>query len=238
LTVDNNVYGSFLDAFQACQANYTYPSDCYTDLSKKDKSDKEEDKDKDENNVADADNNVIQAPLADFEAFVCQRPGNDNNLLDNLLDALGTREIDRTYDWDAYINRHVLFTDIWTDIKAANLISQTVTVDSCPQPLNLGQRKLYNTVVNQYITELALNGPFPCPLLLNVDGVAESGKTFTLLRSCARLQELASEAGAQNPVFWAALTGIAAFNFIGKTIYSLLRLSVKGKTSDLSPSLL
>jgi hypothetical protein len=158
--------------------------------------------------------------------------------LDDPLDALGTREIDRTYDWDAYINRHVLSTDIWTDIKAANPISQTVTVDSCPQPLNPGQRKLYDTVVNQYTAELALDGPFPRLLLLNVDRVAGSGKTFTLLRSCARLQKLASEAGAQNPVFQAAPTGIAAFNFISKTIHSLLRLPVKGKTFDLSPGLL
>jgi hypothetical protein len=85
---------------------------------------------------------------------------------------------------------------------------------------------------------LALDGLFPRLLLLNVDRVAGSGKTFTLLRSCAQLQELASKAGAQNPVFRAASTGIAAFNFIGKTIYSLLRLPVKGKTSDLYPSLL
>jgi hypothetical protein len=130
LIVDNNVYGSFSDAFRACQANYTHPPDCYTDLPKKDKSDKEDD-DKDEDNVADANNNVIQAPLADFEAFACRRPSNNNDLLNDLLDALGTREIDRTYDWDAYINRHVLSTDIWTDIKAANLILQAITVNSC-----------------------------------------------------------------------------------------------------------
>jgi hypothetical protein len=97
LTVDNNVYRSFSNAFQACQANYTHPPDCYTNLPKEDKSDKEDD-DKDKDNVADADNNVIQASLADFEAFARQRPGNNNNLLDDLLNALGTREIDRTYD--------------------------------------------------------------------------------------------------------------------------------------------
>jgi hypothetical protein len=187
LTVNNNVYGSFPDAFQACQVNHTHLLDCYTDLPKENESDEKKDKNKDEDNVTNADNDVIQAPLADFEAFARRRPGNDNDLLDNPLDALGTREIDRTYDWDTYINRHVLSTDIWTDIKAANLISQTVTVDSCPQSLNLEQRKLYNTVVNQYTTELALDGLFLRLLLLNVNGVARSRKTFTLLRSCARL---------------------------------------------------
>jgi ATP-dependent exoDNAse (exonuclease V) alpha subunit len=69
---------------------------------------------------------------------------------------------------------------------------------------------------------------------LNVDGVAGSGKTFTLLKTCARIQELASQAGKQNPVFRAAPTGVAAFNFVGKTLHSLLRLPVKGKKSDLS----
>ena len=68
---------------------------------------------------------------------------------------------------------------------------------------------------------------------MNVDGIAGSGKTFTLLKTCARIQELAREAGKQNPVFRAAPTGIAAFNIIGKTLHSLLRLLVKGKKSDL-----
>ena len=71
-------------------------------------------------------------------------------------------------------------------------------------------------------------------LLLNVDSVARSGKTFTLLKTCARIQELAKEAGKRNPVFRAAPTGIAAFNIVGKTLHSLLRLPVKGKKSDLS----
>jgi hypothetical protein len=59
-----------------------------------------------------------------------------------------------------------------------------------------------------------------------------------LLRSYTQLQKLAFKAGAQNPVFQAASTGIAAFNFISKTIYSLLRLPIKNKTSDLSSNLL
>ena len=67
-----------------------------------------------------------------------------------------------------------------------------------------------------------------------MDGVAGSGKTFVLLKTYARLQELAQQAGKQNPVFRAAPTGIAAFNIVGKTIHSLLRLPVKGRKSDIS----
>ena len=50
----------------------------------------------------------------------------------------------------------------------------------------------------------------------------------------ALIQELAIEGRKQNPVFQATPTGIAAFNIVGKTLYSLLQLLVKGKKSDLS----
>jgi ATP-dependent DNA helicase PIF1 len=69
---------------------------------------------------------------------------------------------------------------------------------------------------------------------LNVDSVAGSGKTFTLLKTCAQIQELAKQARKQNLVFQAAPMGIAAFNIVGKTLHSFLRLPVKGKKSNLS----
>jgi hypothetical protein len=119
-------------------------------------------------------------------------------------------------------------------MKAENPVSQVVTLDPSPLPLNPEQRKLYDTVVTQYSQELALASPAPPQLLLNVDGVAGSGKTFTVLKTYARIQELTTEAGKQNPVFRAAPIGIAAFNIIGKILYSLLRLPVKGKKSDIS----
>jgi hypothetical protein len=69
-----------------------------------------------------------------------------------------------------------------------------VIVDSLPDLLNLEQRKLYNTMVGQYTQELTyttFGNPPLSQLLLNVDGVAKSRKTFTLLKTCARIQELA-----------------------------------------------
>jgi ATP-dependent DNA helicase PIF1 len=68
--------------------------------------------------------------------------------------------------------------------------------------------------------------------------LAGSGKTYTLLKICAKLQDLASQAGKQNPVFRAAPTGIAAYNITRKTLYSLLRLPVKAQATDLSLSTL
>ncbi len=55
-----------------------------------------------------------------------------------------------------------------------------------------------------------------------------------LLKICARIQELAQQAGKQNPVFRAAPTGIAAINILERTLHALLRMPVKGKKSDLS----
>ena len=111
-----------------------------------------------------------------------------------------------------------------------------MTVDSDPGPLNPEQRKLYDVVTAQYVQELASNDPRP--LLLNVDRVARSGKTFTLLKTCARLQELAEQSGKGNPVVHAAPTGVAAFNIVGRTLHSLFQLPVKQKTSDLSTATL
>jgi hypothetical protein len=152
----------------------------------------------------------------------------------DLLETLGTREMDRNYDWSLHVDRYDLSPEVWDQIKAENPIAQVVTMDSSPLPLNLEQRKLYDTVVNQYTQELAWDRPAPPQLLLNVDGVAGSGKIFTLLKTCARIQELARDAGKRNPVFRAAPTGIAAFNIVGKALHSYLRLPVKGKKSDLS----
>ena len=122
--------------------------------------------------------------------------------------------MDRNYDWSPHIGRYNIPPEIWDQIKAENPIAQVVTIDSSPDPLNLEQRKLYDTVVDQYSQELAWDRPAlellapelawgrpaPSQLLLNVDGVAGSGKTFTLLKICARIQELAEQAGKQNPV--------------------------------------
>ncbi|EXU94545.1 PIF1-like helicase, partial [Metarhizium robertsii] len=228
LTVDGRVYGSYIDAFRACRRSHTHPEDFYTDPDpdpESGASDAESDEDFEEQ--------AEDHPLADFEAFARRRPHEDFTRVD-LLDSLGSREMDRDYDWSSHIGRYDIPPDIWDQVKAENPIAQVVAMDPSPFPLNREQRMLYDAVVSQYSQELALDAPVPRQLLLNVDGVAGSGKTFTLLKTCARIQELALEAGRQNPVFRAAPTGIAAFNIIGKTLHSLLRLPVKGKKSDLS----
>jgi ATP-dependent DNA helicase PIF1 len=228
LIVDGIEYGSFTDAFNICCTSHTHPLDFYTDPLRE--GDDESDEESEEEEL---DMDRIEQPLADFEAFARRQPGRELDFADP-LDTLGAREIDRSYNWSVHSSRWVILPEVWNQIKADNLITQAVIVDSCPLLLNHEQRKLYDTIVDQYTAELGHNGPFPRPLLLNVDGVAGSGKTFTLLKASARLQELATDAVLPNPVLRAAPTGIAAFNFTGKTIHSLLRLPVKGKTADLS----
>jgi PIF1-like helicase len=135
--------------------------------------------------------------------------------------------------WSEHVGRCGILSEVWDQMKAENQTTQTVTMDSSPLPLNPEQRQLYDIAVDQYSRELA-SDILPPQLLLNVDGVAGSGKTFTLLKTCARLQELAAQVGRQSAVFRAAPTGIAAFNILGRTLHRLLKLPVKAKRSDLS----
>jgi ATP-dependent DNA helicase PIF1 len=178
----------------------------------------------------------VEVPLADFEAYARRRPNHDLGQLDG-LDGLGTRHIDRAYDWSPHVGKYSLDSEDWGRLRAENPIEQAVDVSPSAESLNLEQRKLYDIVVNQYIQELS-DPALPQQLLLNVDGVAGSGKTYTLLKICAQLQDLALQARRQNPVFRAAPTGIAAYNIAGKTLHSLLRLPVRTQQADISASTL
>jgi ATP-dependent DNA helicase PIF1 len=216
------------DAFRACRRLHTHPDDFYTDLEADGQdTDSEEDGDsvRDESDAE---------PLADFELFARRRPRDD--LTCSFTDDLGSRDLDRAYDWTSHVGHNITTPDEWDQFMLLNHTEQAVTVNSDPGPLNTEQRKLYDVVTAQYVQELTGDGPRP--LLLNVDGVAGSGKTFTLLKTCARLQELAEQSSRGNPVVRAAPTGVAAFNIVGRTLHSLFRLPVKQRTTDLSTATL
>jgi hypothetical protein len=88
--VDNRVYRSYIDAFQACHRSYTYPEDFYTDPeAEPEVSDDKSDEDPEEQ--------AEEHPLADFKAFACRRLQEDFTLAD-LLDSLGAREVDCNYN--------------------------------------------------------------------------------------------------------------------------------------------
>ena len=233
LSVDDVVYSSYQEAYTACRQHHSHLEDYYanpeTDLDELPNDDGDEEDLEVEPELED------ERPLADFEAYARRRP-DDQGQLDG-LGGLGTRHLDREYDWTLHVGKYDINPEDWSRLRAENPIEQAVDVDSSAGSLNLEQRKLYDIVVDQYTQELSGLGS-PPPLLLNVDGVAGSGKTYTLLKICAQLQDLAFRAGKQNPVFRAAPTGIAAYNITGKTLHSLLRLPVKAQSTDLSPSTL
>jgi hypothetical protein len=154
----------------------------------------------------------------------------------SFTDNLGSRDLDCVYDWTLHVGRDLTTLEEWDLFKLLHWTEQVVTVDSDPGLLNTEQQKLYNIVTAQYIEELASNSPQL--LLLNIDSVAGSGKTFIVLKLCAQLQELAQQSRKENPVICAAPTGVVAFNIIRKTLYSLFWLPVKQKKSDLSNSTL
>ena len=109
------------------------------------------------------------------------------------LEGLRTRHLDCAYDWSPYIEKHILDREGWSQLRIENPIEQLVDFSPSPESLNPEQRKLYDVVANQYIQELS-GQETPGQLLLNVDGVAGTGKTYTLMKICARLQELALQA--------------------------------------------
>jgi hypothetical protein len=91
---------------------------------------------------------VDKSPLADFEAFTRRRPGVDFTTRRDLLDSLGSREIDLSYNWSVHIRRYnKIYPEVWEKMKAENPIKLRVAVSSLPRALNIEQRKLYDAIV-------------------------------------------------------------------------------------------
>ena len=105
LTVNGIRYRSFTDAFKVCCTSHNHPSDFYTDPPR------EGDDESDDESDQDLDTDSIKQPLADFEAFARRRPGCELDLTDP-LDTLGTREIDRLYNWSIYSGRWTIIPEV------------------------------------------------------------------------------------------------------------------------------
>ena len=139
LSVENKTYGSHIDAFQACGRLHAHPPDFYDDPEGEGS---DSDSDSGDEYSQEAEN---EHPLADFEAFARRRPRADLATHGDMLDGLGSRQIDRSYDWSTHIGRyHDLCPDVWEQIKAENPIELLVDVNSSPEPLNLEQKRLYD----------------------------------------------------------------------------------------------
>jgi hypothetical protein len=136
LSVDGQVYDSYVDAFHACEQQHVYPEDFYTDLDESglgvdSDSNSDSDTDSDDTSDEDSDNNH---PLADFEILACRRPCNDFPHVND--EGVGYQDMDHNYDWSEYIGQYNHPFSIWNQLQAENLIDQCVTVDSFPEGLN------------------------------------------------------------------------------------------------------
>jgi hypothetical protein len=180
LSVERVAYLSYKDAFIACCRYHSHPEDYYVD-PEPDDDDLPDDDDPDDVEVEP--DPEAEAPLADFEAYTRHRPDDDLVQLDG-LDGLGTCHMDRAYDWSTYVGKHILDPEGWGRLRVENPMKQLVDCSPLPESLNLEQQMLYDIVVESYIQQLSGQGT-PGQLLLNVDGVARTGKTYTLLKICA-----------------------------------------------------
>jgi hypothetical protein len=127
LSFDGSDYGSYTDAFHACRRLHTHPDDFYTDLEANGQDTDNEDSDSVRDESGDE-------PLADFELFARRRPRDD--LTCSFTDDLGSRELDRAYDWTSHVGRDTTTPEDWDQFKLLNHTEQAVTVDSDPGPLN------------------------------------------------------------------------------------------------------
>jgi hypothetical protein len=113
LTVDGEAYGSYIDAFRACYHSHTHPQDFYTDPEAEFEVSDGSDEDPEEQAED-------EHPLADFEAFARRRPQEDFTCI-GLLDSLGSREMDRNYDWSSHVGRYDISPDVWGQVSVGTI---------------------------------------------------------------------------------------------------------------------
>jgi hypothetical protein len=131
LFIDNKTYGSYIETFQACKRFYTHPQDFYGDLEGEG-SDLDS-KSGDEKSREPEDEYFF----VNFEVFARRKSGADFIARGIMLDGLGSREIDRSYNWSIYIGRYTeIYPEVWEQIKAENPIKLRVKVDFSPEALN------------------------------------------------------------------------------------------------------
>jgi hypothetical protein len=144
---------SYIDAFRACTQQHVHPEDFYTDLEEPEGLGSNLDTDSDDSSDEDEDNNY---PLAGFEILACRRPRDDFPRVD-ISEGLSYQDIDRDFNWPMFFTRYNHPSSILDQVRAENLVNQVVNTTLSLQGLNTEQRKLYDTVVDQYTRELAVD---------------------------------------------------------------------------------
>jgi DNA replication protein DnaC len=158
-----------------------------------------------------------------------------NSVIDCSSD-LGSRDIDRTYNWISEARQ--IYSD--TDLREAdsfiqrvssrnesnneteiNEISNTDIIDY--QILNDKQKTIFKRIESHYHS--ILTGCQIEPLNIIVMGTAGTGKSLLIRAIRYRLLEL-TEIKSNSPVLILAPTGVAAFNINGETIHSAFSIPI------------
>ncbi|KAF1962113.1 hypothetical protein CC80DRAFT_400751, partial [Byssothecium circinans] len=63
-------------------------------------------------------------------------------------------------------------------------------------------------------------------LLLNLDGQGSTRKTYAIKVITSTIDSITRALGKKLPIIWCALTKVAAFLILGKTIYSTFRILI------------
>jgi ATP-dependent DNA helicase PIF1 len=228
LQVDSQPVGSWVEAYRRCRDNHQHEDDFLDELDEPDEPD--DDEDLEEANLNQGDEGGV-AEVGAAELLAGRNPRMDRTEEDPDRD-LGLRPSDLVYDWATHEGLYEVFNSWLAEMRSQFPTDQIVRdVALSPDSLNPEQRKLFDKVIGHYRQELAdLN---PCQLLLNVDGVAGSGKTYAIMQISVMLQEIAWQHSRENPLQRAAPTGVAAYAINGSTLHSLLHLPVKTAFKEL-----
>jgi hypothetical protein len=94
-----------------------------------------------------------------------------------------------------------------------------------PSLLQSAQWVIYDAVVDHYKRVLLVYNPLK-PLWVNINNKAGTSKSYLIAVLSKTLNKLIATASKLLPLVRDALTGVAAFNINGQTIYNLLKLLV------------
>ncbi|EED14664.1 conserved hypothetical protein [Talaromyces stipitatus ATCC 10500] len=225
LTIDNNSFGSYAEAYEYCKSACSHENDFYGEKLIQPDPTHEDSDDETDNEIP-----------GSWEALARQLPHRDDATRLEDPDLLGDRTIDREMDWSSHIGSHsYIHTDFWATMKEEFPHPPTVRSSASPEDLEVQQRHLYDLVINHY--EQDLTGQAPSQLLINLDGRAGTGKSHVIMLITTTLDRMARNADINtSPVMRAAPTGVAAYNINGRTLHSLFRLPIaRGRMADLTP---
>jgi hypothetical protein len=227
LKVDGQPVGSWEEAYRRCHDNHQHEDDFLDDFDEPDEPDDDEDLEEPDPNQGD-EGGVAEVGAA--ELLAGRNPRIERN--EDLDCDLQIRPFDLAYDWAAHAGLYEVFDNWLAEMKSQFPTDQVVRgVVLNPDSLNPEQKKLFDITVDHY--RQGLEGLDPCQLLLNVDGVAGSGKTYTVMQISVMLQGIAGQHNRENPLQRAAPTGVAAYAINGSTLHSLLHLPVKTAFKEL-----